>query len=215
MTLFRLSLIILFTLFVAEIYSQSDKSGEIGLLAGVTYYTGELNKTPFTQLSPAGAVLYRHTFNKRYALRGCGNIGLIRGSGNTPHGVSQSFNELFVDISSSGEFHFLKYLPGNKNYFYSPYIHAGIGFSYLPGGNENLIFNIPFGLGFKHNIKYSPWILGFDYTLRKTFTDNIDYTYSLPDPKQEAYAGTNDWIAFLGINISYKINYKMKCQPID
>ncbi len=194
--------------------AENDKSGEIGVSIGGSYYLGELNKTPFSDLGPAGSIFYRHTLDKRFAIRGLAELGLIGAEGNTIDGTALSFNHFFTQLSAGAEFHFLRYLPANKNFTYSPYVHAGIGLTLMPSGTATVFPNLPFGAGVKYNIN-KRWIFGLEYTMCKTFTDNIDYVYTAPAPKQIAYAGNKDWIAFFGINISYKIKYRMKCPAIN
>ncbi len=203
--------------------SQGKKTGEIGLFAGGSYYIGELNNTPFIGTLPAGGAFYRHNFDTRFALKGIATIGKIGADGKKINGDQFAFNQLFYDVSASGEFNFFQYLPANKKYYFTPYAHAGIGFLFYKGaqsvsGKNVPYINIPFGAGVKFNFN-ERWSWGVEYTIKKTFNDNLDYSYAIPTEtmpiKQEGYQGTKDWIHVFGVSVTHKIKYRAKCPAFD
>jgi hypothetical protein len=202
---------------------QSKKQGEIGLFAGGAYYMGELNNTPFIGTLPAGGFLYRHTFDTRFAAKGIATIGKAAGHGDKINGAYHSFDNLFYDVSISGEINFMQFIAANKNFDFTPYAHAGFGFMFFQGkktvSDRNTPYiNIPFGVGAKFNIN-SQWSWGVEYTLKKTFDDELDYSYQIPTEsvplKQQGYLGNKDWVHVFGVYITHKIKYRAKCPAFD
>lgn len=200
---------------------QTSKRGEIGLFAGGSFYTGELNRVPFVGTTPSGGLFYKHTFHTRLALKGTGTIGKLKGDGNRLDGEPVNFNNWFYDIAATGEFNFMPYLPAHKKYIFSPYLLAGIGVMYYPDGpnatNTKLILNIPIGIGVKYNINES-LTCGVEFSVKKTFSDYYDYTTSGYDKiadKQQLYEGDKDWVTVFGVYIAHKIKYRTKCPAFD
>lgn len=202
---------------------QAKKRGEIGLFGGGSYYIGELNKVPFVGILPAGGAFYRHTFDTRFAVKGMATIGMIGAEDEKINGDQVSFNQIFYDVCLSGEFNFFQFLPASKKYYFTPYAHAGIGFLYYKGvqsvsGKNVPYINIPFGVGAKFNINET-WTCGVEYSIKKTFNDNLDYGYAIPTEtmpiKQEGYQGTKDWVHVFGVSVTHKIKYRAKCPAFD
>lgn len=112
-----------------------------------------------------------------------------------------SFHSTIIDIEAGLELNFLEYVPGSTKHRFTPYIYGGLGFFHFnpktdymgveyelqPLGTEGqgltaypdkkpyklTSFALPFGFGFKYNISKKVSI-GFEWGLRKTFTDYID-----------------------------------------
>lgn len=211
-------------LFIKISDAQNAASGEIGISTGVSYYLGELNTQPFTNSHLSFGAFYKHNINKRYAIKGALNYGKISGSANNlaytqiNPSVVTDFNRSFYDVNSILEFNFMPFLAADRKFTYTPYVFAGMGLMYYPSGESKFIFNIPFGFGVKYNV-FKNFILGADFSLKKTFNDNLDYNYLPPSEtnvfKQFGYAGNKDWYSICGIYLSYKIKYRVKCPAFD
>lgn len=153
---------------------------------------------------PGFGIIYRYNLSPRFALKVNGFYGTLKASDAVSKANVRrnlSFRSYVTDISLQVELNFLKYITGHDKYVFSPYIFTGVSlfnfnpkaeyggdwYSLQPLGTEGQgttlpgvrprysLTNvaIPFGLG----IKYSPakfLCIGFEWGLRKTFTDYID-----------------------------------------
>jgi hypothetical protein len=206
--------------------AQETKSGEIGILAGGSFYLGDLNKTPFLNSKLALGAFYKHNINKRFSLKGAFNYGHLSGKAAQDNNVFPQinpstvvdFNHPFYELNGVTEFNFIPFLAANRKFTFTPYAFAGLGLMYYPKGASKFVVNIPFGLGTKYNI-YKNFMLGVDFSIKKTFSDKLDYTYAPPSETnvftQYGYAGNKDWYAVYGIYLSYKIKYRVKCPAFD
>ncbi|MGJ1367792.1 DUF6089 family protein [Sphingobacterium spiritivorum] len=110
-----------------------------------------------------------------------------------------AFQNKVVEISAIGEFNFFRFVPGKNKLAYTPYIFAGVAAIYHnpyvkfstgekydlrdlqleydaannPGKYSKFALAIPFGAGFKYNIK-GPWTVGAELNYRVVLSDNID-----------------------------------------
>jgi hypothetical protein len=80
-----------------------------------------------------------------------------------------------------GEFYFLRFINGNKQYRFTPYVGFGVGAWKSISGSTNLdtpktqrTILFPLNFGFKYNIGGS-WNLFTELTYRFTNSDKIDY----------------------------------------
>lgn len=212
--------ILLFLIFSQNTFSQQKKTGEIGLGIGASYYLGDYNKIPFKGSRVSAGGFYRHNFDTRYALQvGLNYIQLYGNDNSIPtNETKSSFSQAIYDLNISAHFNFIPFLPAHKKYVYTPYVLAGVGIQYLPGGEKEYIIAIPFGVGIKYNLNQS-FCIAIETTFYKTFSDYIDVYYTEPNPgypkKQEFYEGNKDWYSIFGIKLAYKIKYKMKCPAFD
>jgi hypothetical protein len=78
-------------------------------------------------------------------------------------------------------------------------------------------FTIPFGLGLKVGLN-ERIAIGFEYTVHKTFRDDIDkiedWLYTSSDNyalKQRANPQNSDWFTFFGVFLSYKLKDCVTC----
>jgi hypothetical protein len=158
----------------------------------------------FLGSKPAFGIIYRYNISPRWALKVNGFYGTLQGSDMaSKENIDRnlSFKSAITDISAQIELNFLRYVTGHDRYFISPYIFTGISlfnfnpkaqyegswYALQPLGTEGqgttipgvgkryslTTVGIPFGLG----LKYSPakfMCIGFEWGLRKTFTDYID-----------------------------------------
>ncbi len=177
---------------------HAQKSGDFGLLGGVTYYMGDLNPNkPFLMSKPAFGVLYRQNFNSRISLRVHGLRGTVAGDdavSKTNSDRNLNFESKITEAGVQLEINFFEYFIGSKLHSISPYIFGGASvFFFKPYGNvagqnaelqplttegqsnpyKLYAFSVPFGLGVKYSI--SKLIgLGAEWGMRKTNTDYLD-----------------------------------------
>ena len=217
-----------------------QQSVDVGFFGGAGTYFGDMTKTELAKsINPAYGAFMRYNFNPRYALRFNvinGTIGAVGEFESKPW----DFNKNVVDVSLQFEFNFFKYIVGEKETPYSTYIFAGIGMqsynysidprltslvdaTYFDKTHQpGLVLSptIPFGLGFKFNVSKRIG-LGIEAGLRKTFSDKLDnlddpLSYTIKPgtpPDQVNYTDryhNNDWTAYAGIHLVYKLIYGNK-----
>lgn len=194
------------TAFVGLLFFAQNAAGqqgwEVGGWAGVSNYFGDLNtEWRVNRPGPAGGAVARYNFNDRLCVRLGLNYGKISADDADSKNVYQqrrnlSFKSNVFDVSASGEFNFLPYIHGDRDYYYTPYMMAGFTiFRYNPKakyegkweelrplgtegqfrGDEYGAFAgaINYGVGLKMDITYR---LSFNVELgvRNVWTDYID-----------------------------------------
>ncbi|HEY3371355.1 MAG TPA: DUF6089 family protein [Prolixibacteraceae bacterium] len=222
----RLLVVFLIGFMVFRAFGQP--SVDVGIFGGAGTYFGDMTKTEFSKsVNPAYGAFMRYNFNPRYALRFNVVNGTIGAEGQF-ESQPWKFNKNVLDISLQYEFNFYKYIVGEKTTPYSSYLFAGIGMqtykytyqSGIIGEGSEITPTIPFGIGFKVNLS-KRWGLGIEGGMRKTFSDKLD---NLDDPlsyektdgtvvTQVTYADryhNNDWTAYAGIHLVYKMIYGSK-----
>jgi hypothetical protein len=188
-------------MFLLTLGASAQKSNEIGLFLGGSYYTGELNPgghlNTFTR--PAAGVVFRHNFNMRLAMAANAFFGSVEGidarsSSFQTQQRNLSFRSRMYELGARFEFNFLEYRIGNDKYDFTPFMFLGIAaFNMNPrasiGGDWVALqplktegqskgylrtqVSIPFGAGFRLNLAKRIGLVA-DWGLRKTFTDYID-----------------------------------------
>lgn len=240
-------IVVLFScaLFQTAYAIRSDKSSEVGVFAGISYYTGELNPNGHFRLGymhPVVGGLFRQNFNKRWSLRLVGSYGRVSGSDSQKFNGMQrnrgvNFRSSITELSGQVEFNFLPFSAADdKTQPYTPFIFAGLGaFRFNPKGNfgglsrvdlraqhiegksySKISLTVPFGIGFKFMVNQRVF-LTLDYGLRKTFTDYIDdVSTTLPETKvQRGDSQSKDWYAFAGATLSIRIGKKYTSCEFD
>lgn len=124
-------LILLLIFFSTFSYSQ-DKTSELGLFAGGSFYLGDLNSQPFKFTKPAGGILFRYIINKRYAIKVGGLYGHVAAEDSRSNNAYQqqrnlSFKSSVLDVSGQIEFNFFPYETGHETKRFSPYVFIGLG----------------------------------------------------------------------------------------
>ncbi len=179
---------------------NAQKSLEVGLFVGTSYYLGDLNPGfHFRQPDIAYGGVARYNINPRWAMKFSIYRGKIKGDdATTKSNVDRdlSFESKITDFSCIIELNFFEYVTGSTRNSLTPYIFAGIStflFNPTSGGvdlknigteGQNIgydgrspyklfSFAFPFGLGFKYSLNKR---LGFafEWGMRKTFTDYLD-----------------------------------------
>ena len=202
-------LLFLLALIPLLIQGQGLEKNEIGALGGASYYMGDFNLgQQFHKPSVAIGVLFRHNFNKFYAIRIAGFHGHVQGDySNTSYYLPNTqaptkFSHQIVELNASIEIGFKPF--GTKHTdakSVSPYVTVGGGIGLI--NNNNVVFNIPFGIG----IKYTPfnrWTIGAEWCLHKTLNDKIDNYTPYPD-KKRLTIHNYDWVGIGGFFVSYRL----------
>ena len=217
-------LLILFVLYSSVILSQ--KANEVGIFAGVSYYTGDVNQNKlFQSVNPAFSFLYKSQISSRYQIRLNFSYSTLSGSDAKSDNLYQqnrnhSFSTTVTEFSLLIEFNFLPHKYENQYIAFTPYIVSGIGAFISPTAIE-LPVNpvIPMGIGFKFALT-KKLSLSTEWMYRKTFTDILDNL--LPNEyegtatfqsKQRSYDGTKDWYSFAGIILTYKFAFTNNSCP--
>ena len=171
-----LSLSILFILlFGAKAQSENSyvQQGEFGVTAGVAHYFGDLNtRANINRPKPAVGFFYRKQFNNYLGLRVSAHYAQLGYSDiyskNTYQNTRNlSFNTDIVEFAIHGDFNFFKFVPGDPEFSFTPYVTIGVGmFSYNPYTylNNKKIFLRPLGTE-GQNINYK----GADGKVRKPY----------------------------------------------
>ncbi len=200
-----------------------QQSVDIGIFGGAGTYFGDMTRVDFQKsVNPAYGGFLRFNFNPRYALRFNVINGTIGAEGDF---ISEpwSFNKNVLDISMNFEFNYLKYIVGDKETNWSTFIFWGLGmqtYKYnilttdgaIDGSEISPV--IPFGMGFKFDLS-KRFGIGFEGGLRKSFSDKLDnlddpLSYTTPDNIQIKYTDdfhNNDWTAYFGVHLVYKLIY--------
>ncbi len=182
------------------------QEGEFGIGLGAGHYFGDLNtRGRINRAKLAGTVFFRKNFGNYIALRVGASFAQLGYSDqyNTHNEYmytrNLSFNSRVWELTLQGDFNFFRFMPGEPEYSFTPYITFGAGiFSYDPyaylGGRKVLLrplgtegqglvadrkqYNsmaicIPFGGGIKYALNERINI-GFEVLHRFTNTDYLD-----------------------------------------
>ncbi|MBO9573288.1 MAG: outer membrane beta-barrel protein [Chitinophagaceae bacterium] len=188
-------------------YESVVMEGEIGFSAGFAHYFGDLNtRARLNRMKPALGIFFRKQFNNYVALRLSGHYAQLGYSDIYNDNEFQkrrnlSFNTNIFELALQGDFNFFKFIPGDPDHRFTPYVTLGIGvFSYDPyayyrdqkvflrqlgtEGQGNAAYPdrkpygsmavcLPFGVGVKYAIN-ERMNLGFEIAHRFTTTDYLD-----------------------------------------
>lgn len=228
----KLNLVLLFTSFLVIVNAQAQKTAELGILAGRSYYLGELN--PNTHYgNETGSLTYgaifRYNLNKRYSLKATlSRTTLTAKDINNDLLFNQArkaeFENEITELATSIEFNFLPYAIGDKEDFFTPYLFVGLNLfksspeAYLDGSeitgetiNNETLLAYSFGPGVKVNLG-SRFSLAFEWGFRKTGSDQLD---GLPNFINETYElgkdYDNDWFVSSVFMLTYRITDLGSC----
>ena len=202
-------IIIILLFYYINISAQS--SNELGAMAGVSYYLGEINhSTQFYSIQPAFGFLFRSNINDRYSVR----VNAIRAtlSGDDldfNNGYQQTRKHAFLnniyEISLNTEFNFLPY--DHERNKLSPYVTGGIALLITPKADKTVTFSAPIGMGIKYSI-FKRMTVGFEWIFRTTATDYLDLLEEPEDNtaglKQITSINNNDWYVTAGFFVSWQ-----------
>ena len=114
--------------------------GEYGFTAGAAHYFGDLNPNPrFNRPKLALGAFFRKQFGPYVALRVAGNFAQLGYSdiynkyNEFMYRRNLSFNTNIWELAIQGDFNFFKFIPGDENFRFTPYLTFGGGiFTYNP-----------------------------------------------------------------------------------
>lgn len=218
----------------------AQKTADIGIWGGTSSYFGDMKEVdPFQSFNLNVGAYFRYNFNARVGLRAMFLTGSLAESG-VIEGKTWYFNKNVQDLSLQVEINYLKYILGVRKTPFSSYVTVGIGVAYFPyhmdsvliaGFNPHhnkgsdfdesgIVTTIPFGIGFKYSLSRR-LAIGIEYQMRKLFNDKLD---NLDDPlafinkeKEVLYTSkvhNNDWLAYLGVHLTYKIFMGKNACPV-
>ena len=200
-----------FTIFSSqELKAQYSirQEGEFGIGLGAGHYFGDLNtRARLNRAKMAASVFFRKNFGNYIALRvGVSFAQLGYSDKYNTHNEymyrrNLSFNSKVWELSLQGDFNFFRFMPGEPEHSFTPYITFGAGiFSYdpyaffrgekiplRPLGTEgqgstlypdskqysSMAISIPFGGGVKYSLN-ERFNIGFEVLHRFTNTDYLD-----------------------------------------
>lgn len=182
------------------------QKGEFGIAVGAAHYFGDINtRAGINRPKPSFGIFYRKQFGNYIGLRVGAHYAQVGYSDTYSKNEYQltrnlSFNSNIWELALQGDFNFFKFVPGNHDYAFTPYVTLGVGvfsydpYTYLDGNKEflrplgtegqnvqyegrkqysTMAICIPFGVGIKYNI--SPKInFSFEIANRFTTTDYLD-----------------------------------------
>lgn len=197
---------------------------EIGPVLGMTGYLGEANNgNLFKHPSVTGGGIFRYNHNSRWAFKANLNYANIRGNSKDiemtyPDDEEYSVSASLIDLGLTAEFNFLNFGRGPMYKKYkpiSPYMVAGMGFVFaINKGHNQASFTVPIGIGVKY--KYKDRLnMGFEFTMRKEFSDRID-GYSDLFGIKHSFAKNTDWYSFAMLSVTYEFGKRcIKCNYIE
>lgn len=194
----RITLLLFISL--AGVSLQAQKTMEVGVFGGGSYYIGDLNPAMhFLMTKPAYGVVARLNLDSRWTARLTAYRGEVAGDDEVSGRVAGrelKFESPLTDISAVIELNFFNYITGSTRNFLTPYIFGGVGvFMFRPESEgvalrelgtegQNIGFDgrspynlfqiaIPFGFGFKYSLS-KRLAFAFEWGMRKTMTDYLD-----------------------------------------
>ena len=197
---------------------------EVGPTLGVTGYLGDVNNSNlFKHPGVTGGGLFRYAHNSRWAFKATLNYASISGDSKDielkfPEEEQFHFSSSLIDVGFTAEFNFLNYGRGPTYKKYkpiTPYMVAGVGFvfAFNDVGNQ-ASFTVPIGIGVKYKFK-ERLDLGFEFTMRKEFSDRIDGLSDLFGIKH-SFAKNTDWYSFAMFTASFEFGKRcIKCNYIE
>ncbi|MBL0314361.1 MAG: hypothetical protein IPP69_00795 [Flavobacteriales bacterium] len=112
-----------------------EKSKDIGLMAGTSYYIGEINpyKHFGTKLKPGGGIAFRNNFNRRWTLKTSliyATVEAWDADSDDPwiRNRNLSFRNQVIEGSMVFELNFFNYQLGNDQFPVSPYLFGGLAY---------------------------------------------------------------------------------------
>ncbi len=182
--------------------ANAQKGYEIGGWVGLSNYFGDLNTNyRLSKPGPAAGLIGRYDINSRMAVKLSANYGLLRAddadSDNSfERARNLSFQSNIFEGAFQYEFHFLPYLHGSDDRFYTPYLFAGLNFTHFnprakyndewvrlrPLGTEgqqpgNEYTSVTLGLLYGFGVKFDLnlyWSVNIELSGRTLFTDYLD-----------------------------------------
>jgi hypothetical protein len=208
----RLTAVFLVAIFFSSISIHAQEpvvqEGEFGIGIGAGHYFGDLNtRAKLNRPKIAAGIFFRKNFGNYIAARIVANYAQLGYSDiyNTHNEFmlrrNLSFNTNVWELSLRGDFNFFRFLPGDPEFNFTPYVSLGIGafsydpYAYLQGqkyflrplgtegqgsslypdrkpyGSMAVCFPVGVGVKYAFNERFN---IGFEITHRFTTTDYLD-----------------------------------------
>ena len=125
-------LIIVFSIaFMFNTNAQYKENTEVGLIAGVSYYLGDLNTTHFSQATPTLGLVMRKNIDRRFSYKAEAiYLALQSDERDSKDTIAANrglhFRSSIFELSGQIEFNFLPYESGNPLYTWTPFIYTGV-----------------------------------------------------------------------------------------
>jgi len=206
----------------AQHISLIENRGEIGIMGGASFYRGDI-ASDILFYKPNFGVFYKKQLNDYVGIRlnyEYISIGAndIQSANFYEYKRGLNFTRTAHDVSLMGEFYFVKFINGNKNYRFTPYLGFGVGAWKSIKSTTNLdtaktqrTITFPINLGFKYNLS-GPWNIFGEATYRFTNSDKIDFladnTHHIPTGFQYDIQGStsgNDEYFTTKLGVSYNL----------
>ena len=226
----KIVLLFVVSTFICVTAVAQEYKYEIGGGLGMSSYMGDANKNnPLLGLHPSFGVVFRDNINFRWAMKANLLMGGVSGSTKNSDNVyfgnaSVEFSRKFFELGGQMEFNFLPY---SDKFSYlntskmTPYLMAGLGFTFAPGDEIFFGLNLPVGLGVKYKVK-NRVNLGLEYSVRKLFRDDFDAPdksgFNLDNPYglNGGIMKNKDWYTLLMFSITWDFGpNNRKCTNID
>ena len=138
--------------------------GELGLSLGAAHYFGDINtRAKLNRPKIAVGGFFRKQFSNYIALRvsahyaKLGYSDVYNKSNDFQRRRNLSFNSNIFELALQGDFNFYKFIPGDPDHRFSPYVTLGVGvFTYDPYAylNDEKVFLRPLGTEGQGNSLY-------------------------------------------------------------
>ena len=222
--IFLFFLLLMCTQVRAQYVQFIENKGELGVFAGVASYNGDIAPTlQFIALNYGG--FYKKQLNDYIGLRlNYEMVPLGAFDSLTPktenlyvHQRGLFFKSTYQDLSLMAELYFLRFINGNKNFRFTPYLGFGLGYMSALKDTTNApnkilprIITAPINLGFKYNFVGSFNLFG-ECTYRFTSTDLLDHfadntTYTNPQDNITYQASTSGRDQFFSVKLGLTYN---------
>lgn len=197
----RIAILILFSFILSRASAQQYEFGISAV--GTGYMGDINSTDPFYLKNLGAGVFAKYNLNPTWGIKLGYNHLYISASDqdfNSPHQKERNlqFNNQLSEVSLTAEFNFFRYIAGRQLNRYTPYLIGGVaGVIHDPyviyEGNKvrlrplkleedeagaaveysRFSLSIPFGAGFKYNIK-GPWSIGTEVIYRAALSDRLD-----------------------------------------
>ncbi|MBQ4366485.1 MAG: outer membrane beta-barrel protein [Muribaculaceae bacterium] len=196
---------------------------EVGPALGVSGYLGDVNTSNMWKHPGAtGGVVFRYIKNSRWAFKA--NLLYAGISGNSadmksrlPDGVQYEFKASLFDLGAQAEFNFFNFGIGPKyknQKRLTPYMVAGLGLVVSTVKHGGVALSLPLGIGAKYKLK-ERLNLGFEFTMRKSFGDNLDGLSDLYGVKH-GFAKNTEWYSLAMFTVTWEFSKRCtKCHYVE
>lgn len=224
MQIHKIATTLIVLLFVSSGFAQKQ-STEIGIIGGVSYYTGDINHNRlFYAPKPAYGIFYRGKIDDHNNYRVQISRQDIAGNdADFPSEYQQtrarSFQNTIYELGLQYEFNFFPYNLSNRQHA-TTYFTTGASVVLITMPDQYFSAAFPVGFGVKYGIG-KRLTIGAEWTYKFAFTDDLDLLPpNTQDPnltpaenKQINNPSDKDWYSLAGIIISYNFASTKKWCP--